>query len=170
MEAFKRQECQAAILCEKKQHVIAVLLRSSLWLVFYYTKFTFFKFHGTCCHFSFINKYASERRNCVYIPNSEALLSNLDDDKSAGIINVKLKQAQYLRLVYYNALQLSCYLLKLLPALLFLTLHCNFINIHWTKLWRIKYLCLVPLVRPYCVSMYCVTAIHMYMLWVKQIV
>jgi hypothetical protein len=30
MEAFERQECQAAILCEKKQHVIAVLLRSSL--------------------------------------------------------------------------------------------------------------------------------------------
>ena len=26
----ERQECQAAILCEKKQHVIAVLLRSSL--------------------------------------------------------------------------------------------------------------------------------------------
>ena len=26
MEAFERQECQAAILCEKKQHVIAVLL------------------------------------------------------------------------------------------------------------------------------------------------
>jgi hypothetical protein len=24
MEAFERQECQAAILCEKKQHVIAV--------------------------------------------------------------------------------------------------------------------------------------------------
>ena len=30
MEAFKQQECQAAILCEKKQHVIAVLLRSSI--------------------------------------------------------------------------------------------------------------------------------------------
>ena len=32
MEAFERQECQAAILCETKtkQHAIAVLLRSSL--------------------------------------------------------------------------------------------------------------------------------------------
>jgi hypothetical protein len=30
MEAFERQEGQAVILCEKKQHVIAVLLRSSL--------------------------------------------------------------------------------------------------------------------------------------------
>ena len=26
MEAFERQECQAEILCEKKQHVIAVCL------------------------------------------------------------------------------------------------------------------------------------------------
>jgi hypothetical protein len=38
------------------------------------------------------------------------------------------KQAQYLRLVLYNPLQLSCYLVKLLSALLFLTLYCNFIN------------------------------------------
>ena len=56
--------------------------------MFYYTKFTFFKLHGTCCHFSFINN-PSERRNCVYIPNSEALLSNLDDVKSPCIINMK---------------------------------------------------------------------------------
>ena len=57
--------------------------------MFYYTKFTFFKYlHGICCHFSLINN-ASERRNCVYIPNSEALLSNLDDVKSPCIINMK---------------------------------------------------------------------------------
>ena len=57
--------------------------------MFYYTKFTFFKLHGTWCHFSLIN-YASERRNCVYIfPNSEALRSKLDDVKSPCIINVK---------------------------------------------------------------------------------
>jgi hypothetical protein len=57
--------------------------------VFYYNKLTFFKLHGTCCHFSLINN-ASERRNCVlYIPNSETLLSKLDDVKSPCIINVK---------------------------------------------------------------------------------
>ena len=57
--------------------------------MFYYTKFTFFKYlHGTCCHFSLINN-ASERMNCVYIPNSEAILSNLDDVKSLCIINMK---------------------------------------------------------------------------------
>jgi hypothetical protein len=33
-------------------------------IVFYYIKFTFFKLHGTCCHFSFINN-PSEERNCV---------------------------------------------------------------------------------------------------------
>jgi hypothetical protein len=38
----------------------------------------FFKLHGTLCHFSFINN-PSERRNCVLIPKSEALLSKLDD-------------------------------------------------------------------------------------------
>ena len=46
----------------------------------------FFKLYGTCCHFSFINN-PSERRKyiCVYIPNSEALLSKLDDVKSPCI-------------------------------------------------------------------------------------
>jgi hypothetical protein len=133
MEAFERQECQAAILCEKKQHLIAVLLRSSLWLVFYYTKFTFFKLHGTCCRFSFINN-ASERRNCV---NYIARLFFLTWMALNLRVSSTWKQAQYLRLVYYNALQLSCYLVKLLSALLFLTLYCNFIKlIHCTKLWR----------------------------------
>jgi hypothetical protein len=61
------------------------------------------------------------------------------------------KQAQYLRLVYYNALQLSCYLVKLLSGLLFLTLYCNFIN----TLYNIMalYLCLIPLVWPYCMCL-----------------
>ena len=87
MEAFERQECQAAILCEKKQHLIAVLLRSSLCIVFYYTKFTFFKLHGTCCRFSFININASERRNCVYI--ARLFFLTWMTVKSPCIINVK---------------------------------------------------------------------------------
>ena len=56
--------------------------------VLLYQVYLFKYLHGTCCHFSLINN-ASERRNCVYIPNSEALLSNLDDVKSPCIINMK---------------------------------------------------------------------------------
>jgi hypothetical protein len=111
---WKLSNDKVAILCEKKQHLIAVLLRSSLWLVFYYTKFTFFKLHGTCCHFSLININASERRKCVYnfiFPIARLFLLTW------MTLNLRVsstwKQAQYLRLVYYNALQLSCYLVKL---------------------------------------------------------
>jgi hypothetical protein len=158
MEAFERQECQAAILCEKTQHLIAVLLRSSLWLVFYYTKFTFFKLNGTCCRFSFINN-ASERRNCVYIARL-FFLTWMTYHQRENKRNISV------RLVYYNALQLSGYLVKLLSALLFLTLYCNFIN----TLYKIMtwYLCLMPLVWPYCVCLctVSVTVIHMYMWYI----
>jgi hypothetical protein len=68
---------------------------------------------------SFINN-ASERRNCVLYIARLFFLTWMT-------LNLR-KQAQYLKLVYYNALQLSCYLVKLLSALLFLTLYCNFIN------------------------------------------
>jgi hypothetical protein len=57
-------------------------------LCFIISSLPFFKLHGTCCHFSFINN-PSEKRNCVYVPNSEALLSKLDGVKSPCIINVK---------------------------------------------------------------------------------
>jgi hypothetical protein len=128
LEAFERQECQAAILCEKKQHVIAVLLRSSLWLVFYYTKFTFFKLHGTCCHFSLINNASDGLSDGIVFIFPIARLFFLTWMTLNLRVSSTWKQAQYLRLVYYNALQLSCYLVKLLSALLFLTLYCNFIN------------------------------------------
>ena len=58
-------------------------------LCFTISSLPFLKLHGTCCHFSFINN-PSEKRNCVYIPNSEALRSiKWDGVKSRYIINVK---------------------------------------------------------------------------------
>ena len=86
MEAFERQDCQAAILREN----------STIYLYccdpFYDASFTipslpFLRLHGVFCHFSFINS-PSERRNC-FMPNSEALISKLDGLKSPCIINVK---------------------------------------------------------------------------------
>ena len=57
--------------------------------VLLYQVYLFFKLHGTCCHFSFINN-PCEKRNClIYIPNSEALLSKLDGVRFPCIINVK---------------------------------------------------------------------------------
>jgi hypothetical protein len=49
-------------------------------LCFTISSLPFLKLHGTCCHFSSINN-PSEKRNCVYIPNSGALLSKLDGVK-----------------------------------------------------------------------------------------
>ena len=93
--------------------------------MFYYIKFTFFKLHGTCCHFSFINN-PSEKRNCIYIPNSEALLSKLDGIKSLCIINMKTSAV-------FKVGILQCItvivLFSQISALLFLFFYC-------TKLWR----------------------------------
>ena len=71
MEAIKWQRCQASILTENR----VLLLRSSLWFVFYHTKCTFLKLYGSCCHFSFVNN-PCERRNCAIFDESQALLSN----------------------------------------------------------------------------------------------
>ena len=94
--------------------------------MFYYTKFTFFKYlHGTCCHFSLINN-ASERRNCVYIPNSEALLSNLDDVKSPCIINMKTSAIFKVGILQCITVTLS--FSQIIIRFVVFTLYCNFIN------------------------------------------
>jgi hypothetical protein len=89
MEAFERQECQAAILRENSM-LLLYCCDPHYDLCFTVPSLPFLKLHGTCCdccHFSFMNN-PSERRSCV-IPSSEALLSKLDGVKSPCIINVK---------------------------------------------------------------------------------
>jgi hypothetical protein len=80
--------------------IVAII---SLWLVFCYIKFTFFKLHGTCCHFSFTNN-PSRRKGIVFnfiFPIARLFFLN------GMALNLRVsstwKQAQYLRLVYYNA-------------------------------------------------------------------
>ena len=75
MEAFERQECQAAILRENNM-LLLYCCDPHYDLCFTIPSLPFFKLHGKCCHFSLINN-PSERRSCV-IPNSETLLSKLD--------------------------------------------------------------------------------------------
>ena len=84
MEAFERQDCQAAILRENSM-LLLYCCDPHYDLCFTIPSLRYIKLHGTCCHFSFIN---NPRRNCV-IPNSKALLSKLDGVKSPCIINVK---------------------------------------------------------------------------------
>jgi hypothetical protein len=54
MEAFERQECQAAILCENSMLLLYCCDHHYDWC-FTTSSLPFFKLHGTCCHFSFIN-------------------------------------------------------------------------------------------------------------------
>jgi hypothetical protein len=53
MEAFERQECQAAILCENSM-LLLHCCDHHYDLCFTISSLHFFKLHGTCCHFSFI--------------------------------------------------------------------------------------------------------------------
>ena len=95
----------------------------------------FFKLHGTCCHFSFINN-PSERRSCI-IPRSEALLSKLDGVKSSCIINVKTSSVFKVGIVHCITV---ISLFNQVSALLFLFLSCNI-------LWHNIILCsIMPLV------------------------
>ena len=86
MEAIEWQRCQASILTENR----VLLLRSSLWFVFYHTKCTFLNLYGSCCHFSFVNNQC-ERRNCAILNVSQALLSNWSWMGVNCIINVKTR-------------------------------------------------------------------------------
>ena len=86
MEAIEWQRCQASILTENR----VLLLRSSLWFVFYHTKCTFLKLYGSCCHFSFVNNQC-ERRNCAILNVSQALVSNWSWMGVNCIINVKTR-------------------------------------------------------------------------------
>ena len=62
--------------------------------------------HGTCCHFSFINNPSVRAKELCYSPNWMAITAlNL-------CVSSTWKQVQYLRSVYYNVLQLTCYLVK----------------------------------------------------------
>jgi hypothetical protein len=80
----------------------------------------FFKLHGTCCHFSFINN-----PSVLFPIASEALLSKLDGVTSPCVINVKTSAV-------FKVGILQCITLDLLfgqiSALLFSILYCNFIN------------------------------------------
>ena len=86
MEAIEWQRCQASILTENR----VLLLRSSLWFVFYHTKCTFLKLYESCCHFSFVNNQC-ERRNCAILNLSQALLSNWSWMGVNCTINVKTR-------------------------------------------------------------------------------
>ena len=80
MEAIEWQQCQASILSENS----ALLLRSSLWFVFYHTKL-----YGSWCHFSFVNQCT--RRNCTILNISQPLHSNWSWIGVNCIINVKTR-------------------------------------------------------------------------------
>ena len=116
MEAFERQECQAAILCENSM-LLLYCCDPHYDLCFTIPSLPFLKLNGTCCHFSFINN-PSERRSCV-IPSSEALLSKLE---SPCIINVKTSAVFEVGIIYCITVIL---LFSQIPALLFLFLYCN---------------------------------------------
>ena len=68
MEAFARQDCQAAILRENSM-LLLYCCDSHYDVRVTIPSLPYIKLHGTCCHFSFIN---NPRRNCV-IPISKAL-------------------------------------------------------------------------------------------------
>ena len=108
MEAFERQDCQAATLRE-----------TSMLLLYCCDPHYDVSVTETCCHFSFIN---NPRRNCV-IPNSKALLSKLDGVKSPCIINVKTSAVVKVGILQCNTVDLFQ-----ISALLFSILYCNFIN------------------------------------------
>jgi hypothetical protein len=110
MQAFERQDCQAAILIFASC-IVAILIKSKPKK----TSLSYIKLHGSCCNFSFIN---NPRRNCV-IP--KALLSKLDGVKC--IINVKTSAVFKVGILQCNAVDLfQIYALK------FSILCCNFIN------------------------------------------
>ena len=123
MEAFKREERQAAILCENSM-LLLYCCNPHYDLCFAIPSLPFFKLHGTCCHFSFINNL-SGRRSCV-IPSSEALLSKLDGIKSPYIINVKTSAVFKVGIIHCITV---ISLFSQIPAVLFLFLYCNI-------LWR----------------------------------
>ena len=123
MEAFERQDCHAAILCENSM-LLLYCCDPHYALCFAIPSLPFLKLHGTCCHFSFINN-PSERRSCV-IPCSEALLSKLDGVKYPCIINVKTSAVFKVGIIHCITV---ISLFNQIPALLFLFLYCNI-------LWR----------------------------------
>ena len=88
MEAFERQDCQAAKLRENSM-LLLYCCDPHYDLCFTIPSLPYIKLHGTCCHFSIINNPSVKAKDCVYIPNSEALLSKLDGVKYLCIINVK---------------------------------------------------------------------------------
>ena len=137
LKAFQRQERQAAILCENSM-LLLYCCDPRYDLCFAMPSLLFFKLHGTCCHFSFINN-PSERRSFV-IPSSEALLSKLDGVKSPCIINVKTSAVFKVGIMHCITV---ISLFSQIPTLLFLFLYCNI-------LWHNIILCFImPLVLPY---------------------
>jgi hypothetical protein len=85
MEAFQRQDCQAAILRENSM-LLLYCCDPHYDLCFTIPSLPYIKLHRMCCHFSFINNPSVKAKE---IPNSEALLSKLDGVKYLCIINVK---------------------------------------------------------------------------------
>jgi hypothetical protein len=127
MQAFERQDCQAAA------------RENSMLLLYCCDPHYDVRVTGTCCHFSFIN---NPRRNCV-IPNSKpVLLSKLDGVKSPCIINVKTSAVVKVGILQCNKVDLFQ-----ISALLFSILYCNFINTLYKLLRNISKIKFNPLVE-----------------------
>jgi hypothetical protein len=66
--------------------IVAILIMTCVLL---YKDYLFLNCMGSAVILAQVINNPSERRNCVYIPNSETLLSKMDGVKSPCIINLK---------------------------------------------------------------------------------